>query len=132
MTIQITQEHNDYRLAGTLNCLDAATLPAKCAIYGGDRAESVYHPPATVPLVTFTLQKPAGYISDGVLYLLPQNVSEFVWLTGMPKWARFFNGDNVTVMDTHAGFGAGVWEVEIDKEILYAGGYAAMLITRIM
>lgn len=131
MTIQITQEHNEYRLAGTLNCLDAATLPAKCAIYGGVRAETVYHPPASIPFVTFTLQKPAGYITDGILYLLPQNPSEFVWVTGVPTWARFFNGDGVTVMDTHAGYGVGVWEVVIDKEVLYAGGYAAMLITQI-
>ena len=132
MTIQITKEHNEFRLGGTLACLDAALLPAKCLIYGGDRADSVYHPSATVPLVTFVLQKPAGYVSDGVLYLLPQSAAELVMVTGTPTWARFFDGNDVVVMDTHAGFGDGVWEVEVDKEILYAGGYAAMLITRIM
>jgi hypothetical protein len=132
MTIQISQEHNEYRLDGSLRCLNSATLPPICDIFGGVRAESVYHPSPTLFLVRFVLQKPAGYISDGVLYILPLNPSEMVLRTGTPTWARFYNGDEVVVMDTDAGFGQGFWEVEIDKEVLYAGGYAAMLTTRIM
>ena len=35
MTVTITQEHNEARLAGTLAFLDAGANPARLRIYGG-------------------------------------------------------------------------------------------------
>lgn len=132
MTIQISQEHNEFRLDGTLRFLNRASLIAPyCNIYAGIRAESVYHAAPTSPLVRFALQTPAGYVSDGVLYLLPLQ-AEMVLITGTPTWARFYNGLDQVALDCHAGYGQGFWEVELDKEVLYAGGYAAMVLTRVM
>jgi len=45
VTVAITVEHNEARLAGTLAFLDAGSNPARLRIYGGTRPAT----PATTP-----------------------------------------------------------------------------------
>ena len=63
MTVAITVEHNEARLAGTLAFLDAGTNPARLRIYGGTRPATPATTPASAMLVEIRLTKPAGTIA---------------------------------------------------------------------
>ena len=72
MTVAITQEHNEARLAGTLSFLDAGTNPARLRIYGGTRPPNPAATPTSAMLVEIALTKPAGTIAGGLLTLTQQ------------------------------------------------------------
>ena len=57
MTVAITVEHNEARLAGTLAFLDAGTNPARLRIYGGTRPATPATTPASAMLVEIRLTK---------------------------------------------------------------------------
>ncbi|WP_257645677.1 hypothetical protein [Ottowia beijingensis] len=63
MTVAITVEHNEARLAGTLAFLDAGNNPARLRIYGGTRPATPATTPASAMLVEIRLTKPAGTIA---------------------------------------------------------------------
>ena len=67
MTVAITQEHNEARLAGTLSFLDAGSNPARLRIYGGARPPNPAATPTSAMLVEIALTKPAGAIAGGLL-----------------------------------------------------------------
>ena len=69
MTVAITVEHNEARLAGTLAFLDSGTNPARLRIYGGTRPATPATTPASAMLVEIRLTKPAGTIAGGLLTL---------------------------------------------------------------
>ena len=52
MTVTITQEHNEARLAGTLAFLDAGANPARLRIYGGARPPNPAATPTSVLIST--------------------------------------------------------------------------------
>ena len=69
MTVAITQEHNEARLAGTLSFLDTGSSPARLRIYGGARPPNPATTPTSAMLVEIALTKPAGTVSNGLLTL---------------------------------------------------------------
>ena len=87
MTVAITVEHNEARLAGTLAFLDAGSNPARLRIYGGTRPATPATTPASAMLVEIRLTKPAGTISGGLLTLTQQE-DGLITSTGVATWAR--------------------------------------------
>ena len=98
MTVAITQEHNEARLAGTLSFLDAGSNPARLRIYGGTRPPNPAATPTSAMLVEIALTKPAGTVSNGLL-TLTQSEDGLITATGIATWARLVNGDEVTALD---------------------------------
>ena len=126
MTVAITQEHNEARLAGTLSFLDAGANPARLRIYGGTRPPT----PATVPssemLVEIRLTKPAGTSSGGLLTLTQQE-DGLITATGIATWARLVNGSEVTALDLDCSGTDGAGDVKLASTNLYLGGDARMV-----
>lgn len=126
MTVAITVEHNEARLAGTLVFLDAGPEPARLRIYGGTRPPT----PATVPssemLVEIRLTKPAGTISGGLLTLTQQE-DGLITATGVATWARLVNGNDVTALDLDCSGTDGDGDVKLTSTNLYLGGDARMV-----
>ncbi|AAU91171.1 conserved hypothetical protein [Methylococcus capsulatus str. Bath] len=126
MTVAITVEHNEARLAGTLAFLDAGPEPARLRIYGGTRPPT----PATVPssemLVEIRLTKPAGTISGGLLTLTQQE-DGLITATGVATWARLVNGNDVTALDLDCSGTDGNGDVKLASTALYLGGDARMV-----
>ena len=125
MTVAITQEHNEARLAGTLSFLDAGTNPARLRIYGGTRPPNPAATPTSAMLVEIALTKPAGTIAGGLLTLTQQE-DGLIAATGIATWARLVNGEEVTAMDLDCSDLAGNGEIRFEQTQLYAGGYAQM------
>lgn len=128
--IEITTEHNEFRLGGTLALLDRGTGNAAARIYGGTRPPSVNDVPGSVMLVQVSLTKPGGTIADGEL-LLTQLEDGLIGNTGMATWARFVDGNGVTAFDCDAGEGVGAWEVQLAQTSLFAGGAARIVTARL-
>ncbi|MDD5330215.1 MAG: hypothetical protein PHX38_09435 [Sulfuricella sp.] len=126
MTVAITQEHNEARLAGTLAFLDAGTNPARMRIYGGTRPDFPSITPSSGMLVEITLTKPAGTIANGLLTLTQQE-DGLVAATGIATWARLVNGNDVTACDLDCSDNNGTGEVKLLPTQLYAGGDARMV-----
>ena len=126
MTIAITLEHNEARLAGTLAFLDAGPEPARLRIYGGTRPATPIEAPAGDFLVEIALTKPAGTIADGALTLTAVE-DGLIQRSGIATWARFLNGEGASAFDADAGEGPGPWEVQLVTTQLYAGGNATLV-----
>ena len=97
MTVAITQEHNEARLAGTLSFLDAGTNPARLRIYGGTRPPNPAATPTSAMLVEIALTKPAGTIAGGLLTLTQQE-DGLIAATGIATWARLSHHVAFTVL----------------------------------
>ncbi len=114
--------------------LDLGTAAATVIVYAGPRASTIADPapPTAIKLVTLVLKKPCGFVSNGVL-TLEQELSNMVMVTGEPSWARFINGAGTIAMDCDAGGPAilGNWELKMNQDILYAGGYASIQTARL-
>ena len=126
MTVAITQEHNEARLAGTLAFLDTGSAPARLRIYGGARPPSPAATPASAMLVEIALTKPAGTVSGGQLTLTHQEDS-LITATGIATWARLVNGDEVTALDLDCSGTDGAGDVKLASTNLYLGGDARMV-----
>ena len=126
MTVAITQEHNEARLAGTLSFLDAGTNPARLRIYGGTRPETPATTPTSAMLVEIRLTKPAGTISNGLLTLTQQE-DGLITASGIATWARLVNGDDVTALDLDCSGTDGNGDVKLASTTLYLGGDARMV-----
>ena len=130
MTVAITVEHNEARLAGTLSFLDAGPNPARLRIYGGTRPATPSATPTSAMLVEIKLTKPAGTISGGLLTLTQQEDGLIV-NTGTATWARLVNGNDVTALDLDCSDTAGSADVQLASTSLYQGG-AARLVSAIL
>lgn len=126
MTVAITVEHNEARLAGTLNFLDAGSNPARLRIYGGTRPETPATTPISAMLVEIRLTKPAGTISNGLLTLTQQE-DGLITASGIATWARLVNGDDVTALDLDCSGTDGNGDVKLASTTLYLGGDARMV-----
>ncbi|MBL0422454.1 hypothetical protein JI739_19055 [Ramlibacter sp. AW1] len=124
--ITITATHNVFRLNGSLQHLNSGAGNPAVRIYGGTRPETASGVPTSEMLTEIPLTQPAGVIENAALKLT-QSANGFIVATGAPTWARFVNGDGDTCFDADAGFGAGDWEVELDKATLYAGGEVMLM-----
>ena len=126
MTVAITVEHNEARLAGTLNFLDAGSSPARLRIYGGLRPATPATTPTSAMLVEIRLTKPAGTISNGLLTLTQQE-DGLITASGIATWARLVNGDDVTALDLDCSGTDGNGDVKLASTTLYLGGDARMV-----
>lgn len=126
MTVAITVEDNEARLAGTLTFLDAGSNPARLRIYGGTRPETPATTPTSAMLVEIHLTKPAGTISNGLLTLTQQE-DGLITASGIATWARLVNGDDVTALDLDCSGTDGNGDVKLASTTLYLGGDARMV-----
>jgi hypothetical protein len=126
MTVAITVEHNEARLAGTLGFLDTGSNPARLRIYGGTRPPNPSATPTSAMLVEIKLTKPAGTISGGLLTLTQQE-DGLIKNTGVATWARLVNGDEVTALDLDFSGSDGNGDVKLASTNLYLGGDARMV-----
>lgn len=126
MTVAITVEHNEARLAGTLAFLDEGPQPARLRVYGGVRPASPADVPSSAMLVEIALTKPAGTILDGLLTLTQQE-DGLITATGVATWARLVNGDDVTALDLDCSGTDGDGDVKLATTTLYLGGDARMV-----
>lgn len=126
MTVAITVEHNEARLAGTLAFLDEGPQPARLRIYGGVRPASPADVPSSAMLVEIALTKPAGTIAGGLLTLTQQE-DGLITATGVATWARLVNGNDVTALDLDCSGTEGDGDVKLATTTLYLGGDARMV-----
>lgn len=126
MTVAITVEHNEARLAGTLGFLDTGSNPARLRIYGGTRPPNPASTPTSAMLVEIKLTKPAGMISGGLLTLTQQE-DGLIKNTGVATWARLVNGDEITALDLDCSGSDGNGDVKLASTNLYLGGDARMV-----
>ncbi|MGE0805119.1 MAG: hypothetical protein AB7L76_06180 [Burkholderiaceae bacterium] len=126
MTVAITVEHNEARLAGTLDFLDEGPQPARLRVYGGVRPASPADVPSSGMLVEIALTKPAGTILDGLLTLTQQE-DGLISATGVATWARLVNGNDVTALDLDCSGTDGDGDVKLATTTLYLGGDARMV-----
>lgn len=126
MTVAITVEHNEARLAGTLAFLDEGPQPARLRVYGGVRPASPADVPASAMLVEIALTKPSGTILDGLLTLTQQE-DGLITATGVATWARLVNGNDVTALDLDCSGTDGDGDVKLATTTLYLGGDARMV-----
>jgi hypothetical protein len=126
MTVAITVEHNEARLAGTLGFLDTGNEPARLRIYGGTRPPTPAATPTSAMLVEIKLTKPAGAISGGLLTLTQQE-DGLIKNTGVATWARLVSGSEVTALDLDCSGTDGNGDVRLASTSLYLGGDARMV-----
>ena len=126
MTVAITVEHNEARLAGTLAFLDEGSQPARLRVYGGVRPASPADVPSSAMLVEIALTKPAGTILAGLLTLTQQE-DGLITATGVATWARLVNGNDVTALDLDCSGTDGDGDVKLASTNLYLGGDARMV-----
>ena len=126
MTVSITVEHNEARLAGTLAFLDSGSNSARLRIYGGTRPATPATLPNSVMLVEIKLTKPAGTIAAGVLTLTQQE-DGLITATGIATWARLVNGNEVTALDLDCTGTDGNGDVKLASTNLYLGGDARLV-----
>lgn len=126
MTVAITVEHNEARLAGTLAFLDEGPQPARLRVYGGVRPASPADVPSSAMLVEIALTKPAGTILAGLLTLTQQE-DGLITATGVATWARLVNGNDVTALDLDCSGTDGDGDVKLATTTLYLGGDARMV-----
>ena len=126
MTVAITVEHNEARLAGTLGFLDTGPNPARLRIYGGTRPASPSATPSSGMLVEIKLTKPAGTIAGGLLTLTQQE-DGLISATGIATWARLVNGNEINALDLDCTGTDGNGDVKLASTNLYLGGDARMV-----
>lgn len=124
--MQISPEHNEYRLQGTANFLALGATNAVLQIFDGP-APAFGDTPAGNKLVEITLAEPVGTISGGLLTLTPTD-EVLIATTGTATFARIRNGngnlavDGLTVSDL-----AGAGNIKLQSTTLYAGGYTRLV-----
>lgn len=121
--IALSPSHADERAAAalqaTLDALNAGTNGATIAIYATPQP-AVSDPPGGDPLATFTLPKPAGTITAGVLTLDAVD-DALIMATGVAIWARVAVA-GATKFDCDVTDTAGTGAIRLATTQLYAGG----------
>lgn len=123
--IVISQAHNNYRLAGTLEFLNLGTGAAKIQIYGNTRP-AFNGDPGVAPLVEITLTDPAGSVSGGFL-VLEQAADAMNAQSGAATWARVVNGNGDTAFDCDVSDNAGAATIKLVDTMLRAGGVTRLI-----
>lgn len=143
MTWEITEAHNEARLAATLDTIDAGADNGTIAFYATARP-SLGGSPGGAPLVVVVLASPCGTIADGKLSLAQDDdTGDQITTSGAAVWARIFNGDGVGVADGDVGYirpapdeaDTGTWKdinlAGTSGTTLYAGGYVLLGTTKL-
>lgn len=123
MTMTISTAHAAARaaaaLATTLTRLNAGTTGATLALYATVQPANGAAPGGDA-LATFTLPKPAGSITAGVLTLAPVD-DALILSTGIALWGRFAV-DGAAEIDCDVSNTTGSGAVKLATTQLYAGG----------
>lgn len=121
--ITLSPVHAESRAAGaldaTLALLNSGASGAKLHLYSTTRPPQGANPGAA-PMATFTLPKPAGTISAGVL-TLGVAADALIYSSGVVLWARF-SVDDTPAMDCNVSDASGAATVQLATTQLYAGG----------
>lgn len=125
MTITLSTEHQQARLESTQAFLDRGTQPARVRIYGGLRPAQPNDTPTSGMLVEIRLTQPCGQVVGGQLVLTAQ-ANALITASGLARWARLVNGEDLPAMDLDCSDLAGSGEIRFEQIQLYAGGYAQM------
>lgn len=125
MSLSVSFDLKNARLASVVTFLDTGAGPARVRIYPGTRP-LVSAAPDTGFLVELPLLKPSGSVLDGVLTLAPGepvlNAN-----SGVAAWARVVNGNGETAFDCDVTDTAGSGEIKIQSTVLYEGGETRMV-----
>lgn len=124
--IAITDAHNEYRLAGTLNFLNLGVDTARVRIFGNTRPGSVGDAPGAAPLVEIPLADPPGSVAAGVLTLTPSD-DGLITASGTAAWARVVNGNGDTAFDCDVSDTAGSGTIKLPDTALFAGGVTRLI-----
>lgn len=125
MTVAITVEHNEARLAGSLAHLDSGTGHARICIYDGARPALGAQPTGHL-LVELVLPKPCGVIADNKLTLTPGD-DGLVLLSGAATWARVLCGNGDVAFDCDVSDMQGSAAIKLPSTTLYAGGVTRLV-----
>lgn len=106
-------------LQATLTALNAGTTGATIDLYATTRP-AIGDAPGASPLATFTLPKPAGTISDGLLTLGGVD-DALIMATGVAVWGRC-TANGATQFDCDVSDTAGTATLRLATTQLYAGG----------
>lgn len=111
-------------LQATLAALNSGTTGATIDIYAIARP-GVEDAPGASPQATFTLPKPAGTISAGLLTLGAVD-DALIMSTGIAVWARV-SVNGVTLFDCDVSDTTGTATIRLAATQLYAGGSVRMV-----
>lgn len=129
MTVTITQQHNEDRLAGTLNHLTRGSAAPKIRVYAAPRPASVNDAPTSAMLCEFTLDDPPGSVSAGELALTPVD-DALVAADGTAVWARGINGNGDASFDCDCSDNAGAGEIKLQTTALLAGATVRLTLAK--
>ncbi len=124
--IDISLQHREYRLEGTLQHLTLGPNPPKLRIYPLPRP-APGDPPTTPMLVEIELDDPPGAVSAGALPLTATGTS-LVVNSGDAGWGRFVNGNDEWSIDARVSDTAGDAPVRLSDTTLFAGGQVALIL----
>ena len=124
--IDISQQHNEYRLEGTLQHLSLGPAAPKMQVYPLPRP-APGDPPTTPLLVEIELDDPPGVVSSGVLPITATGTF-LVVNSGEAGWARFVNGSGEWSIDARVSDASGDAPVRLSDTTLFAGGQVALIL----
>lgn len=129
--LEISQAHNEARLIGTRDFLDAGTGYAKLQIYDDSHARPANGATTTcVLLAEIELDKPCGTVTAGLLHLTSANLP-LVLATGTAAWARALTANGTHAWDCTVTETGGGGEVQLPSTTLYVGG-TTMLVSAVL
>lgn len=129
--LEISQAHNEARLVGTRDFLDAGTGFAKLQIFDDSAARPANGAATTCVLLTeIELDKPCGTVASGLL-TLTSAATPLVLATGTAAWARAVTANGTHAWDCDVTETGGGGEVELPSTTLYAGG-TTMLVSAVL
>lgn len=120
MTVSITTQHNEDRLAGTVAHLTRGAGVPRLRLYAWPRPASANEAATGALLADIELLDPPGTVAGGVLtFATPPD--GLVLVTGTAAWARFLNGEENASIDVDVSDLLGTGEVKLESVALIAG-----------
>ena len=121
MTVTISEQHNEDRLAGTLAQLTRGAGVPRLRFYAAPRPATTADAPFGPILADVELLDPPGVVAANKLTFLPPP-DGLVQNNGTAAWARFVNGEGNASLDVDVSDPAGAGEVKLQTVALIAGG----------
>lgn len=122
--LDVSVEHNDYRLLGSLAHLSLGTGHAVVQLYGGTRP--VLGGAPTTLLAECGLDDSIGALTSHQLVLVP-GLDGLVVAGGVATWARCLNRNGDISFDCDVSNLLGSAPIRMSNTVLAAGGYARIV-----